>query len=472
MTDQHHVNCLSQINEYGPKTPNLDRLAQEGFTFQNAYTASPVCAPARAAIKSGQYPPGCGVISNWIEFREGTELLTDRLSQLGYETALCGKLHFVPHDKDFGFQYKRLNDAPYSTYADDDLYSEYIKWLRQYGDFDKDPVELFNEDEESYATDMYQFSMGSAFRKEDEHDILWVTDASIAFLENRDKEKPFFLFTSYFGPHQPYMPPEPWGNMYDYKEIQLPDNFQAGMDKNPIFKELLEELRGRFGKEYSKDDYKRVMAAYYGQVSMIDAYIGKLMDYMRARELWENTTIIFVSDHGDYMGSYGIFFKGQMYDACCKVPLIIKPENYKGKSIVKSEVVNSLDLYGTVLEIAGDIGWNQEHIESRSLLGLLQNASSDWQNETYSIIGEHKETSLAMIRKDNLKLMVLGRIGKEPLYEMYDLDKDPHEVENIFNHGDYAMDKVLLKNRLDKWWHDQKDKYPKEVISHQKINHI
>lgn len=237
MTDQHSFNGVSYLGNEMPQTPNLDSVAKESVVFTNTYTPSPVCAPARAAIKSGMYPPGCGVVSNWVEFKENTELLTNRLLEKNYTTGLCGKLHFVPHEDNFGFQYKRLNDAPYSTYANDDKYSEYIKWLKEkhFNAKQIDPVKLFDEDEESFDNDIYKFSMGSDFRSEDEHDIPWTVDESIKFLEQRDKENPFFLFTSFFGPHQPYIPPAPWKDMYDHNDIELSPQFYATMDNNPIF---------------------------------------------------------------------------------------------------------------------------------------------------------------------------------------------------------------------------------------------
>ncbi|WP_105616803.1 sulfatase-like hydrolase/transferase [Vallitalea okinawensis] len=472
MTDQQRFDSVSYYGKKVPSTPHLDSLAVESIVFSNTYTPSPVCAPARAAIKSGQYPPGCGVINNWVEFKEGTELMTDRLIKQDYSTALCGKLHFVPHKNNFGFQYRKLNDAPYSTYADDDRYSDYLEWLRDnyFDDKNIDPVVLFDKDEESFDSNIFQFSMGSDFRLEEEHDIPWTVEESIQFMERRDKEKPFFLFTSFFGPHQPYMPPLPWKNMYDHKEIELPPQFYASMEKSPIFEKTVGNLRKRISETYSAQDYKKLLAAYYGQISMIDHYIGKLLSYLKENQLWNNTMIIFVSDHGDYMGAYELFFKGQMYDACCKVPMFIKPPHGNSRGAIRDEVVNSLDLYGTILDIAGDQKWKKDNIESRSLVDLLNNDNTKWRNETYSIIGEKKDYNLTMLRKDHLKLMRLACGEDEPIYEMYDLMDEIAEVRNIYNVDSYKYEREDLKHQLDKWWKQQRNKYPEKTISHRKNN--
>jgi arylsulfatase A-like enzyme len=178
--------------------------------------------------------------------------------------------------------------------------------------------------------------------------------------------------------------------------------------------------------------------------------------------------IIFVSDHGDYTGAYRLLFKGQMYDACCKVPMFIKPAFYRDKGIVRDEIVNSLDLYGTILDVAGDCEWKKENIESRSLTPLFNDTYKQWDNETYSIIGNDKNNNLTMIRKNNLKLMRLACGEDEAVYEMYDMNDEVVEVRNIYEDISYEKEKKILKKQLDSWWEDQSKKYPQRIISHYK----
>jgi arylsulfatase A-like enzyme len=452
------------------RTPNIDSIAETGILFGNAYTPSPVCSPARAAIKSGTYPPGCGVVTNWVLFKNDVELLTHRLRRNGYVTAVCGKLHFVPHEEHFGFDYRRMNDAPYSIYADDDRYSDYIAWLRGDWDRDVDPVTLFDEDESAFKhDDWYRFIMGSNFRKEHEHDIPWVVEESIRFLRTRDKEKPFFLFASFFGPHQPFEPPAPWNALYDPQSIQLPPQFGAEMQACPVFEETCAQRARLFKRLWPQEVYREMVAAYCGQVAMIDRYVGRLLDYLKGEDLWDDTLIIFVSDHGDHNGAYGLFFKGQMYDSCCKVPLLIKPAGFLDGGTVRAEIVNTLDLYGTILDATGDAGWQQPQIEARSLVPLFYGSPNvAWENRTYSIIGANPAENLTMLRVDDLKLIRLSRGDRGPLYELYDMRDEPAEIRNVFDDPAYQDERDGLKAELDAWWVKQCAEYPNETRSYAK----
>lgn len=468
MVDQHRFDCLSRVSEL-PETPTLDGIAEEGVRFTNAYAASPVCAPSRAALKSGMYPPGCGVVGNWMPFKRDVPLLTHRLKNCGYETAMVGKLHFVPPLARFGFDWKRLHDAPYSVYAHDDKYSDYIHWLRERFEGPRDPVELFDEDENAFKEDdWYRFIMGSNFRREEEHDIPWVTREAVHYLDERTREKPFFLFVSYFGPHQPFAVPAPWGELYDPQQIELPAQFEAEMEDNPIFDETCRERARSFTERWDRDTYRELIAAYYGQISMIDHYLGQLVDHLRQENLWENSLVIFVADHGDHNGAYGLFFKGQMYDSCCKIPLLIKPPGSSIKGLQRREVVNIIDLYGTILDAAGDLGWQREGIEARSLAALLEEGDIEWEDETYSIIGADPLHNLTMCRREEMKLIRLAQGPEDALYELYDLRDEVVEVRNVFRDSHYEEVRDDLKARLDAWWRKQADKYPPEIVHYRR----
>lgn len=470
MTDQHRYDRLSCIGDPKLQTPNIDSIAAAGVLFRNAYTPSPVCSPARAAIASGMYPPGCGVVTNWVPFKDGVELMMDRLRQQGYNTAICGKLHFVPHQAVFGFDHRRMNDAPYSIYANDDQYSDYIAWLRERWAGEVDPVGLFDEDESAFQRDdWHRFILGSNFRQESEHDIPWTVHESLQFLRNRDTSKPFFLFTSFFGPHQPYEVPPPWNTMYGPDDVSLPPQFDADMEDSPIFQAQCTERASRFRRDWSEQTYRELIAAYYGQVAMIDHYLGQLLDSLKQEGLWDDTLIVFVSDHGDHNGAYGLFFKGQMYDSCCKVPLLVKPPGFAHGGIVRDQIVNTLDLYGTLLDAAADANWRQPHIEARSLMPLLTDSEQNvWEDRTYSIIGSDPSHNLTMLRRDDLKLMRLARGEDEPLYELYDMNDEIVEVRNVFDDLAYCDIKGTLQAELDAWWHQQVARYPDEVLSYAK----
>ena len=152
--------------------------------------------------------------------------------------------------------------------------------------------------------------MGSGWRTEEQHDIPWTVQQSMNFIENSDPEKPFFLFTSFFGPHQPYLAPAPWDTMYKPEDIVLGPRFYADMEISPIFQ--MSPLGGKLSKNlraaWTEQKYKEVLAAYCGQISMIDHYLGKMFDQLKEKGMWENTWIVFLADHGDFNSAYGTFF--------------------------------------------------------------------------------------------------------------------------------------------------------------------
>lgn len=477
MVDQMRFDRFGSMGDAIVKTPNIDALVQEGMLFKNAYCPSPVCAPSRASVKTGIFPPGNGMVTNWVPFKEkvaGTNsineyLLTERLKSQGYNTGLVGKLHFVPADNEFGFDFKALNDAPYSVYADDDKNSDYVKWLKEthFKHNEKDIIEIFDRDENYYPDSIYKFIMGSGWRTKEQHDIPWTAQESMNFIESSNPEEPFFLFTSFFGPHQPYLAPSPWDEMYNPDDMVLGPRFYSNLENSPIFKmSPFGKLSKKLRASWDERKYKEVLAAYYGQITMIDHYLGKMFDQLKEKGIWENTWIVFLADHGDFNTAYGTFFKGEMYDVSAKIPLLIKPVAGYGKKGVYTELVNSIDVYGTLLDISGDKDWaNLPEMESRSLLPIIQEEKTtfEWENKVYSIIGEDPEKNLCMLRSGSLKITRKAMSNNKTIYELYDFDKDPLETQNVFGDTAYTEVQEKLKTDIDVWWKKQADRYPKEI---------
>ena len=483
MVDQMRFDRLGVMGDPVIKTPNIDALAKAGLLFRNAYCPSPVCAPSRAAIKTGLFPPASGIVTNWVPFKNKigdsiniqSYLLPERLKSLGYTTGMVGKLHFYPADGDYGFEFKELNDAPYSVYSNDDKYSEYIKWLDKSDPVDgkSDFVQFFDDDENHYkaidkpivSTDsIYKFIMGSGWRTEEQHDITWTLQESMKYIETWDTKSPFFLFTSIFGPHQPYLAPPPWDKMYKKEAIELGPRFYATLDESPIFQ--MSTSGGKLAKHlrasWDENTYKETLAAYYGQISMIDHYLGKMFTQLKEKGIWDNTLVVFVADHGDFNTAYGTFFKGQMYDVSAKIPLIIKPPSGQGKKGIRDQLVNSIDLYGTILDMAGDTEWKElPQIESKSLLPLIANVNhEEWEDKVFSIIGNEPSNNLCMLRMGTLKIIRKANYDNAPIYELYDLEKDPYETQNMYGVSAYKGIREQMKKELDRWWEKQSNRYP------------
>ena len=470
MADQHKATALSCLGDRALKrdlTPNLDNLAKDGILFTNSYCPSPVCGPARASMKTGKYPAAAGMVKNLQPIKTVNHYLPELLRDSGYETGMAGKLHLAPTDRDYGFEVRHLGDAPYSVYGNEDKYSEYIDWLREHYFNAKgiDPVAIFDRDERAYDDNLKLFMMGSCFRSEEEHETRWTTDRTIDFLEHRKQEKPFFFYTSYFGPHQPYGVPKPYADYYTADDIELPDSFYKDIRERPaLFQEYCTALYKHVRESLSERDCKELIAAYLNQVRMIDEYIGRIIRCLKEKGLYENTMIIYSSDHGENLGEHGLFFKSQMYDSCAKVPLIIKPAG--GVTGRRDEVVNTIDLFCTILDVAEvdqtAVLGNDPDIESRSLKMFLTSKTSDdcgWDNTTYSIVGPNRDRALCMIRSGKWKLIRLAHGAEEAVYELYDLEEDPGETQDRYECPESGCVRNELKKKLDEWFKRQYGNY-------------
>jgi arylsulfatase A-like enzyme len=449
MTDQHHFRALSCADHPDVETPNIDRLAESGVRFTDSYCPSPVCGPCRGSLFTGHYPENSGLDGNWEGFDEGVrdQLLPELLAGAGYDTAISGKLHFVPTHESHGFVNEWRHDSANELYyPEKPWFSDYMRWLAdEFYDGDMHaPIDEATADEAAYREDdMRRFLLGSNWRTEEQHSNTWVTDRSIEYLREH-REEPFFLFTSYFGPHQPMLAPGRWAEMYDPEDITLPPELENGFEDKPIARRVRDGTGAkthfsRYG--WTEAQYREVLAAYYGQVSMIDHGIGRILDALEEEGIRDETVIAFTADHGDHTGQFGWFFKGTMYEGSAHVPLIV--DDPAGASGVECEhVVNNLDLYETVLERAGV---EAPETSSRSLTPLLENpATDDWVDETYSDIG-HTE----MVVQGDYKLIVGDDIDGETGYELYDRHERPYDGTNLWEHPDHVERQRDLLDALE-----------------------
>ncbi|MEA2068069.1 MAG: sulfatase-like hydrolase/transferase [Verrucomicrobiota bacterium] len=445
MTDQQQAETLGCLNHPVVKTPNMDRIAERGVNFTRTYCASPVCGPSRASMFCGLYPAASGVTQNHMRHREDTLLLPEALRRAGYYTFMAGKLHLAPIDDAHGFDEKRLHDAGYNIYREDEpIHSEYVQWLanRISGGDINEVVRRFNADEDCLETDPFRFIMGSDWRPEALHSNMWVTERTLDFLRKR-KEMPFFAFTSYFGPHQPMMPPEPWASMYSPDDIELPPEFFTATNDKPLATDK-KSTSPIHRKGLTERQYREALAAYYGQVSMIDHGIGRILDELEAQGLADDTIIIFTSDHGDHAGQFGLFFKSTMYENAVRVPLLVSnPWKPGSKGWKCGKLVNNLDLYATLLECAGV---EAPPTASRSLVPLLENPRNpEWNNFTYSEL-----YPWTMVAQDGWKLIRFRRDDGEQIHELYRLDTDIADVSNLWNLPEAGNVQVRLVELLDR----------------------
>ncbi|MBD5780035.1 sulfatase-like hydrolase/transferase [Pelagicoccus sp. NFK12] len=410
-TDQLRADCIAALGNSQIKTPNIDRLVREGTAFTHCYTPSPVCMPARHALTCGAPPHQTGCVDNLpISCDRGSFM--DGLNELGYQTHGIGKMHFVKAKGDWGFQTREHAEEIMGESARDD----YRDYLSENGyEHVQDPY--------GFRSEYYYLPQPSQL-PDRLHNNAWVADRSIEFLKNRDKEKPFFLWSSWIKPHPPFEAPVPWSRLYRMHEMDspyLPEDYE---DQRNFWSKVQCRYKYMDSGE-SKHLTRMIRAAYYSVVSHLDFHIGRVLDAL-GPEI-DNTLIVFSSDHGEMLGDFGCYGKRSMLDASVKVPMLARLPGTFEAGAKTSQAASLLDLFPTFLEIAG--GSVNETIEGISLQRLQDRDPSE--RFVHSQFSQN-QLGLYMVANKDWKYIYSAPDDKEWLY------KDGCESVNLANDSDYA----------------------------------
>jgi arylsulfatase A-like enzyme len=360
-TDQQRGDCMS-IDENAPaclETPHLDMLAHQGTRFRRGYSECPSCFPARRTLMSGMAPAAQGMVgmsgSDWSP----PHTLAGELGKAGYHTYLIGKLHLQPKGKRFGFDHQVLTDAPM------DYYSEYHRWLRSRHGFSEHDVTR------AHGMDPNGWDARASHLREDQKMTYWCMSEAVEFIEfRRDPSVPFFLNISIFDPHPPITPPEFYYNRYINRDIPEPVQGEWAKDNDPGFEHGHHTSAWRI--RLSKEQMRCTRAGYYATVNYVDDQVGRLVTYLTRSGLYQNTCILFTSDHGEMLGDHHLFRKCWPYEGSARVPFFIKPARSMAcdSSIVSDRPVGLQDVMPTLLDIAG--APIPESCTGRSLLPILK----------------------------------------------------------------------------------------------------
>jgi arylsulfatase A-like enzyme len=463
MTDQQRFDSLGCYGAGFAHTPNLDRLAGEGAVFERCYANNPICTPSRASMMTGKHLPGHGVYRLYDNLPHDEVLFPERLRELGYTTALFGKLHVSsiveesyarhPHD---GFDVFEpclegcmYMDAPYQAYA---------RWLH-----DRDPV-FYNELKERGRKLLHP--------PRERHMTYWAAERTIEFLQSRaiaGDGQPFFCMMSIFEPHNPYEHfPIEMGQLVDSESI--PDPLpRAGDRRNEPTDIERERNHNHLGDidSFTPAALKKMRYGYHSAVAYSDLEFGRVLDALDEEGLAGNTLVIFTSDHGDMLGDRGLLVKGaHFYDANVRVPLLIRwPGRIPAGSRVNA-LVQLHDLAATVLAAAG---LRAEAIydampDARNLLDAANGDAEPVHDFAICCYRNSGTTSArgywdppihaTMIHDGRYKLNLwhgADRDTDRSQGELYDMDCDPHEFHNRI--ADDALQPVRLRltEQLRNW---------------------
>jgi arylsulfatase A-like enzyme len=472
LTDQHR---LSAVGAYGPtpcRTPHIDSLAAGGVRFETAYTACPVCSPARATIMTGLYPHGHGMVCNTNnigcsvhDLPDRPELLSRRLGAAGYRCGYSGKWHMggldaghpvpfysvvEPHTlpRDVGFEGQNFPGHG----GGGQQYPEYQAYLRELGLTHRvkpwdGPAPLFkgNGRYPGYEEEIPVEGTVSYFLAGNTIDLMKRFQA---------EEQPFFIWHSFWGPHGPYLAPREFVDLYRGAEIPPWPNYDWPSRKIP-------------GPHHSKihpdheslgwDYWASAIRAYYAFTGLIDAQIGRMLDHLDRSGLAENTVVIFSADHGETLGSHGgLTDKGyHHFEETHRIPLIVRLPGGRGAGRLVREFASLADLYPTILELAGAAPMDGWKVHGRSLVPLLEGrpaAPRDAAFTEFHGLGSYG-LSQRTIRCGGLKYGY--NCGGTD--ELYDLEADPHETVNLVADPRYAAAARRLRQRLLEWMRETDD---------------
>lgn len=484
MTDDHAYQTLSAYDDRFINTPNLDRLTQDGVTFTNSFVANSISGPSRAVMLTGKHSHANGYTSNVGEFNGAQQTFPKLLQKNGYQTAIIGKWHL--ESTPTGFDYWNILPGQGSYYNPD--FIDMGKKVNHHG----------------YVTDL-------------------ITDFSIDWMNHRDKKKPFCLLVHHKAVHRVWMPdtthldefkdkvyplPETFYDdykgrtaaaeqnmsirandmdvVYDLKmadkenEIKTPyggyyrtgplarldEQQRARWDKhyNPIIEEF--KAAKLTGKELSEWKYQRYMRDYLACVRSLDNNVGRLIDYLEKEGLMDNTLIVYTSDQGFYMGEHGWFDKRFIYEESLRTPLLMHlPKGYKRNGKV-AEMVQNIDYAPTFLELTGC--QIPEDMHGRSLVPIFkENQEDNWRDAVYyhyyEFPNEHMVKRHFGIRTKRYKLVHFYFDINQ--WELYDLEKDPKEMNNLYGNAEYSEKVVELKSRLKELMVEYKDDKALKILS-------
>lgn len=415
-SDQQHKYALGKVDSKFI-TPNLDALADDGVLFKNGYSPNPVCGPYRGCLMTGQYTSRCKVYNNCFPLPEGVPTIADRLNDAGWNTSYVGKWHLGgngqgPIEKELRGGFARF--IGYQCYNGFDPRPPFNNFV-QFHDEDNRPHEY-----QRHRTDV-------------------TADLAVERLSEVTKQdKPFLMMVSFQAPHYPEQPSDEYARLYDGVTFDKTPDYQYVDPYTPTFSPYSPRpFDGcpdyqRYGG--NMDQYQRL---YAGLVSQVDAGVGKIIDKLKEDGVYDDTLIIYTSDHGDMQGSHGLKNKCYPHEKSAGVPFIARvPGGRKG--IMSEELVNGVDIMATALEVAGLPA--DPNVDGTSFLKYLKGES---EKTCDFVISEYVLTNYGtwrMIRTPEYKLTV--NMSDYAPISLYNMSKDPYEMNNLKD--DPEMTEIVL----------------------------
>lgn len=463
LSDQQRLDTVSAygLNDIC-RTPHIDRLAARGVRFNNAYTPTAICSPARTSVHTGLYPHHHGVTGNSMSIRAGVRGLPDYLNPAGYRCGYAGKWHvdeavgpsevgYVGQDF-MGYAFPGSGLLPGLQFgAVPRTGNPYADYLRERG------MELPTvshryvgtnpgcQDQEMFA--LHNGPVESCIE-------YFVAEETIRVIDDLTKpgdEQPFFLWANFWGPHTPCLVPEPYFSMYNPDDIPEHPSYRETWEGKPYRQQLIERMWGL--GDLGWRGFQEIGARYFGHCTLIDDQVGRIVDHLAARGLLEDTVIIYSADHGDCLGAHKLIEKGEfMYDEIYNIPLVVAHPGCTAPGSVNDDFVYLHELTPTFLEIAGV---ENAQMDGQSFLpAMLGDATPNGREEVYCVFHRHfTHAEQRMVRTRTHQFT----FNSADAGELYDLTADPYQLHNVYDQPAYDAVRLDLMARMSRYMKDLGD---------------
>jgi arylsulfatase len=432
-TDQQRHDTIGPRKPPYMRTPHLDRLCDQGVRFSSAYSECPLCVPARRTIMTGRsiFAMAGDGFTSYPPIADASQTLPACLGRAGYQTILVGKMHVGEPRVRYGFDQLYLNDA-------------YYRQMQRSGNPLQPMLHGMNQNEHTPAMSTVPEAMTLTS---------WITERCVDIIQHeRDPSAPLFLWASYGKPHPPLDPPEPYYSMYRNCNIEPPVRGDWSDDER--MPEAMRRVRDVFwGDRYTPEILREIRAAYYGLITQIDYNIGRIIAALRDQCLWDDTLVIFTSDHGEFLGDHNMFGKCFWHEASAHVPFVMKlPESWRGTlaGTTCEHPVGLADVMPTLVRAGG--GAVPDGCDGMDLLALLRGEIEKprpyvegAERQSVQWFKAESPIDYVAITDGNWKYIYYPGGGIEHLF---DLKSDPHELCNLAADPAFDNQRRLWRQRL------------------------
>ncbi len=437
MPDQHRTDCMSCAGHPVIRTPNMDRLAAEGMRFPRATTTSPLCMPARASFISGLYPHQMGMWDNCGSLPADDATFFQTLQRSGYRTAHIGKSHYYPHAPEDhlrnhepymharGFDYVHETTGPHATRRTDSYMTDHWERLGL--------LDRFRDDYNERVGREGPFAVRPSPLPWEEFYDSYVGRQVIEYVERFDEDRPTCLYVGFPGPHEPWDAPEPYASMY------RPEDMPPAIDPEEGAEWLSEAVRGKMrdgrypASLLTSERIAAIRANYCGKITLIDHWIGRILEAYERKGWLDEALVMYFSDHGEMAGDHGRIGKQVFFHGSLDIPFIVRWPGRVPAGVISDALVQQIDLYRTILELVGlEV---PDRVAGKSLVPVFRNPEQRLRETAFSEVSFKRRYRTLMAQTDRFKY-VMDQTGEG--IDLFDEQDDPEERRNLVGRPDYG----------------------------------